>query len=94
MKPFVTRIALGASLLVLPALAYAGVAAANPSLHEYKTSSGAQRHCPNDTVVWLNTDTNVYHAKSDRYYHKTKNGAFVCEKEAIKAGARPSATSQ
>lgn len=52
----------------------------------YPTEQRAQKHCPQDTVVWLNLPTGVYHFKGERWYGNTKNGAFVCEQEADKAG--------
>jgi hypothetical protein len=36
-------------------------------------------------MVWVNTDTGVYH-KSGRWYGKTKNGKWMTEEDAIKAG--------
>jgi hypothetical protein len=48
----------------------------------------AQQHCPNDTVVWLNIPTGIYHMRGMRWYGATKRGAFVCQKEADKAGDR------
>lgn len=38
--------------------------------------------------VWVNTETGVYH-KGGRYYGKTKQGKFMTESEAQKAGYRP-----
>ena len=40
--------------------------------------------------VWVNTSTGVYHKDTDRYYGNTKQGKFMTEQEAIKAGYRPS----
>jgi len=94
MRQILSRFALACSLFAIPLFLQGSVANAASGLHQYKTQSGAQRHCPSDTVVWLNTDTNVYHLKGDHYYHNTKNGAYVCQKEAVKAGAKPSNNSQ
>ncbi|HEY0395575.1 MAG TPA: hypothetical protein VGD01_13845 [Candidatus Elarobacter sp.] len=54
----------------------------------FDTESAAQVHCPSDTVVWLNTKTKVYHEKGMVYYGHTKQGAYVCKKEADSAGDR------
>jgi hypothetical protein len=39
--------------------------------------------------VWVNTATGVYH-KEGRWYGNTKEGKFMTEQEAVKAGYRPS----
>jgi hypothetical protein len=41
-------------------------------------------------VVWLNIASGIYYHKGDRWYGRTKRGAYTCEKEAIKAGYRAS----
>jgi len=38
--------------------------------------------------VWVNTDTGIYH-KGGRWYGKTKQGKFMSEDDAKKAGYRP-----
>ena len=40
-------------------------------------------------MVWVNTASGVYH-KSGRWYGKTKEGKFMTEADAIKAGYRAS----
>ena len=60
----------------------------------YQTQDAAQTHCPTDTVVWLNTRTDVYHFQGERWYDATKQGAFVCEKDADSAGDRPTENGQ
>jgi len=64
--------------------AYANQAPA-PHFH---SEQEAKQHCPKDTVVWVNTKTGVYHLKGERWYGATKNGAYVCRKEADAEGDR------
>ena len=41
-------------------------------------------------MVWVNTDSGVYHKPGSRYYGKTKQGKYMTEADAIKAGYRAS----
>jgi hypothetical protein len=43
---------------------------------------------PQKGMVWVNLNTKVYHKEGDPYYGKTKNGKWMTEDEAIKAGYR------
>lgn len=69
---------------------------ASPSLaaNQFSTEPAAKSHCPGDTVVWANLGgSKAYHLSGDRYFGKTKHGAYMCQKEADasgfhKAGAR------
>jgi len=54
----------------------------------FDTEAAAQNHCPSDIVVWLNTKSHVYHEKGQLYYGHTKQGAYVCKKEADADGDR------
>jgi hypothetical protein len=45
---------------------------------------------PSPGMVWVNPDTKVYHKEGDRWYGKTKNGRYMNEGDAIKAGYRAS----
>jgi hypothetical protein len=60
---------------------------ANPVSH-FRTEQEARQHCPNDTVVWVNTKTGVYHLKGERWYGATKEGAYECREEADAEGDR------
>jgi hypothetical protein len=39
-------------------------------------------------LVWVNTETHVYHKEGSRFYGKTKKGKYVSEADAIKEGDR------
>ncbi|SRR5213593_3665 len=41
---------------------------------------------PAKGMVWVNTSTGVFHHEGDRWYGKTKEGKFMTEAEARKAG--------
>jgi hypothetical protein len=60
----------------------------------FDTEAAAQTHCPSDVVVWLNTKTGIWHEKGMRWYGHTKEGAYVCRKEAAAAGYRDTRNGQ
>jgi hypothetical protein len=39
-------------------------------------------------MVWVNTDSGIYHKSGSRYYGKTKQGKYMSEADAVKAGYR------
>ena len=43
-------------------------------------------------MVWVNLSTKVFHREGDRYYGNTKNGKFMTEEDAVKAGYREAKT--
>ena len=43
-------------------------------------------------MVWVNLSTKVFHREGDRYYGNTKNGKFMTEADAVKAGYREAKT--
>jgi hypothetical protein len=62
-------------------------AAPSPASTEFKTEAAAKSHCPGDTLVWATlTRAKVYHLSGDRYYGKTRRGAYMCHKDAVTAG--------
>lgn len=48
----------------------------------------AKTHCPADTVVWANLSSKIYHFSGHKDYGKTKDGTYMCEKEALGQGIR------
>lgn len=46
------------------------------------------RPANSSAMVWVNTDSGVYHKPGTRYYGKTKQGKYMSEADAIKAGYR------
>jgi hypothetical protein len=58
-------------------------------IQTFKDEQAAQRHCPADTVVWLNTTSASYHTKGDPWYCRTQRGVYVCKVEADKDGMNP-----
>lgn len=52
----------------------------------FQTETAAHQHCPKDTVVWLNTQSGVYHFRGQRWYGRTRNGAFACRREVDRDG--------
>ena len=55
------------------------------------TPTAAQQP-PVKGMVWVNLSSKVYHKEGDRYYGNTKNGKFMNEDDAIKAGYRAAKT--
>ena len=50
--------------------------------------------CPGDKLVWVNTRSGIYHFQGERYFGSTKQGKFICEREADKEGDRPTHNGQ
>jgi hypothetical protein len=56
--------------------------------YQYPTEGQARARCPTDTVVWLNTRSNIYHFGGTRNYGTTKAGAYMCENDSLREGMR------
>ena len=83
------RVTIAIVLVCLPLVTFA---TGRPLL--FSSEPKAQQHCPDDTVVWLNLPTAIYHFKGQRWYWRTKSGAYVCRKEADQVGDRPTRNGQ
>jgi hypothetical protein len=55
---------------------------------EFASEAEAKARCPTDTVVWVNTKSKsrTYHYPGTRWYGATKQGAYMCEADAVAAG--------
>jgi DNA uptake protein ComE-like DNA-binding protein len=62
--------------------------APTPAAAPAQKSSAASQGTPGNLMVWVNTDSGVYHKEGSRYYGKTKVGKYMSEADAIKAGYR------
>jgi hypothetical protein len=62
------------------ATAPAGIGSAN--------EAQAKARCPTDTVVWVNEKSKIYHFSGHKDYGTTKEGTYMCEKDAMAAGDR------
>jgi hypothetical protein len=80
--------------VMLAALCVSPVSGAFAADTQFQSEQEAQKHCPKDTVVWVNTKTGVYHFKGQRWYGNTKDGAYECRKEANGEGDRATKNGQ
>ncbi|MGY3574449.1 hypothetical protein [Bradyrhizobium sp. USDA 4504] len=59
-------------------------------LTPFRYEAQAQRHCPGDSVVWLDFRRGRYYLKGQSRYARGFDGAFVCRNEARESGYRRS----
>jgi cytoskeletal protein RodZ len=57
---------------------------ANPPAAQQKSSAASTTG-----MVWANTESGVYHKPGTRWYGKTKQGKYMTETDAAKAGYHP-----
>jgi Helix-hairpin-helix motif len=62
----------------------------NAASTEPTSQSAAAQTPPQPGMVWASPKSKIYHVQGDRYYGKTKNGQWMTEADAIKAGYRKS----
>jgi hypothetical protein len=68
------------AMAILSAAGGANIAVATP-LTPFRYEAQAQRHCPGDTVVWLDFRKGIYYAKRQKFYGQGSSGSFVCREE-------------
>jgi cytoskeletal protein RodZ len=66
-----------------------------PASAPASAATAAQKTSPskNSGMVWVNTESGVYHKPGTRWYGRTKQGKYMTEGDAIKAGYKPSGKS-
>ena len=75
--------------------ASAGAAAASPAPATRATTEAAATNAPaaggGHGLVWVNTESHVYHREGSRFYGTTKKGKYMTEQDAINEGDRATA---
>ena len=56
---------------------------------QYASEAEAQRQCPLDVVVWLNTPLKTYSFRGSALYGKSRRGSYMCRTAANRAGLQP-----
>ncbi len=83
------RLAIG---IIWAALAAAVIQTSDAQTPQHAPPAGLK--CPGDHVVWVNTNSHIYHFQGERYFGSTKNGKFICQKAADSEGDRPTHNGQ
>jgi hypothetical protein len=56
--------------------------------NQFAAEGAAKAHCPTGLVVWVNVDSKIYHFSGYGDYGHTKDGAYMCERDAEAQGMR------
>jgi hypothetical protein len=68
------------------------VAPAPSGTDQFTTEAEAKARCSSDLVVWVNLKSRIYHFSGTKNYGNTKEGVYMCEKDATGQGNRASKT--
>ena len=80
--------ALGLLAALIVASWMTDVAAGPLTIFRYEDQ--AQRHCPDDAVVWLDFGRGIYYSSGQKRYARGSTGSFVCREGARSSGYRRS----
>lgn len=75
-----------------PLLCWLPVASAAPTAAH--PAGSPTMNCPGDQVVWVNTRTGIYHLQGERWFGRTRQGKYECEKAANSDGDRETRNGQ
>jgi hypothetical protein len=73
---------------LLAAIPARAIDAVPPPLPSFRFELDAERHCPADTVVWVDVALRIYNRNDERWYGRTRSGVFMCLGDADTAGYR------
>jgi hypothetical protein len=73
-----------------PAVTPVKPAKASPPTASAKAAAPMATPPAGKDMVWVNSDSKVFHRPGSRWYGKTKQGSYMKESEAVKAGYRES----
>ncbi len=68
-----------ALLLGLPSVSLASPRVDTSHVPQFPTEAAAQKHCPRDTVVWLNTYSGIWHYKGASEVALTR----ICQRHIV-----------
>jgi hypothetical protein len=76
---------------VSPAPATSPAASATPKTAKKTAPAPQASQAPGGGkgLVWVNTETHVYHKEGSRWYGRTKHGKYMSEADATKEGDKP-----
>ena len=72
----------------VPARPSPTVGTAPSGANQFANETLARAHCPGSLVVWANLNSRIYHFSGNKDYGNTKEGAYMCEKDALGQGIR------
>jgi len=62
-----------------------------PPPKKIKIVLGLPTASPGHGLVWVNTETHIYHRKGSHLYGRTKKGKYMTEQKAIQTGNKAAA---